>query len=298
MIRIEYSTMCFNETSYRQKIEQARDFVRKQGFDFGIQIHNSIDEPLFNKVLEFKDEIPFSVHSPVFANHFLNLAASDFKIIQDTCDNCTRYLSQLNTDLFFFHGFFMTDRPIIHDMKNYRKTIRAGIGDQYCLKGSFIMDPGIFSTESFTRYRQSFQSNLSRVKEMYNNFTIALENDFPGIGSGLQRPEEIHDLIENLWFDLGHFWCSAMLHGFDFQEESMKILQQKNIVGYHLNHNLVKSSTPKEMIRDSHTHFYLESEMNLKPIVRKIFEINKGVVVLEIVDGDLKDLEILFDWLE
>jgi hypothetical protein len=297
MLRIEYSTMCFNQSDYREKIIAARDFVNKQGFQFGIQIHNSIDRHLFEKVLEFKDELSISVHSPIFARYFLNLASTDFQTIKESFDDCTRYLTNLGTDILFFHGFFMTDKLIVHDMKNYRRTIRAAIGDAYCLNNSFVMDPGIFDTEDFLRYKEIFRCNLQKVTAMYHDFTVALENDFPLIGGGLQRPSEIHELIDNLWFDLGHFWCASLVHGFDFQQESGRILDEKKIAGYHLNHNLSGRDTPKDKINDSHTHFYLESEMNLKPIVRRIFEKNSGVVVLEILNGDLHDLEVLFDWI-
>ncbi len=297
MLKIQYSTMCFNKTNYREKILKARDFVEKQGFQFGIQFHNSIDRQLFDRVLEFKDELHFSVHSPLFARHFLNLASTDFQTIQESCQDCTPYLTLLKTPIFFFHGFFMTDKPIIHDMKNYRKSIKAAIGEDYCLNGSFIMDPEIFITEVFLRYKENFRNNLKKVTSIYSGFTLALENDFPLIGGGLQRPQEIHELIDNLWLDLGHLWSASLVHGFDFQEESMRMLNEKNIVGYHLNHNFSSKDTPKDKIRDSHSHFYLQSEMNLKPLVQRIFEKNSGILVLEIIDGDVHDLQTLFDWL-
>jgi hypothetical protein len=297
MLRIEYSTMCFNQSNYREKIISARDFVHKQGFQFGIQIHNSTDKQLFEKVLEFKDELSISVHSPIFAKYFLNLASTDFQTIKESFDACTRYLTDLGTDILFFHGFFMTDKPIPHDMKNYRRTIRAAIGDAYSLNNSFVMDPAIFYTEDFLRYKEIFRNNLQKVTAMFPDFTIALENDFPLIGGGLQRPCEIHQLIDNLWFDLGHFWCASLVHKFDFYQETDRILDEKNIVGYHLNHNLSGKDTAKDKIKDSHTHLYLESEMDLKPIVRKIFEKSSGIVVLEILDGNIHDLEVLFDWI-
>ena len=179
MIRIEYSSMCLNELNYRDKINQAQAFVQAQGFEFGIQIHNSIDKSLYDKLIEFKGAIPFSVHSPVFSRYFLNLASTDFSIIQECSDTCIRYLNDLNTDLFFFHGFFMTEKPIVHDMKNYRRTIREGIGDSYCLNGSFIMEPTFFNTDTFQKYKTIFQKNFTNFKQRYSDFTIALENDFP-----------------------------------------------------------------------------------------------------------------------
>jgi hypothetical protein len=245
----------------------------------------------------YRDQLNFSVHSPLFAKYFLNLAATDFSNVLATSKDCTPFLKDLKTDIFFFHGFFMTDKPIVHDMKNYRKTIKTGMGDDFSLNGSFIMDPRFFDTERFAQYKEVFKGNLSKLKSEWPDFIISLENDFPGVGSGLQRPAEIHELIDNLWFDLGHFWTSSLLHGFDFHEEANRLLDEKNITGIHLNHNLVKKSSKKELICDSHTHFYLESEMNLAPIVQKIFDKKVGIVVLEILDGDIKDLEVLFSWL-
>jgi hypothetical protein len=194
----------------------------------------------------------------------------------------------------------MTQTPIIQDMKNYRKTIRKGVGDKYCLNKSFVMDPTFFETDTFAHYKETFRTHFEKLKFDYKDkgLIIAQENDFVGIGSGLQRPQEIHELIDNLWFDLGHFWTSSVLFDFDFHEEAFKLIEEKNIVGVHLNHNLIKRNSPKELIRDSHEHFYRESQMNLAPIVRKLFEKNVGIITLEIVDGDLEDIKQLFKWIE
>lgn len=297
MTRFEYSSMCLSPENYLEKVRSAKTFVENQGFKFGVQLHNSIDPSFMMQLLQLKGEIEFSIHSPLQSEYFLNLASSDYESTRAIVDKCTEYLPQFQTDILFFHGFFMTDTPIVHDMKNYRKTIQKSIGDQFCLNKSFIMDPVFFKTETFDYYLNNFRNNYKKIKNDFPVFTIAQENDFVGIGSGLQRPEEIHDLIDNLWFDLGHFWCSSLLHKFDFHEESYRIIETKNIVGVHINHNLTKHSSPLEQIRDSHTHFYYESEMNLAPIVKKLVERNVGIITLEIVDGDINDLKTLFNWL-
>jgi len=298
--RIEYSTMCLSPSNYKQKIAKTAKLVESQGFSFGIQIHNSIEKDLYNLMLPLTKDYSFSIHSPVFAQYFLNLAANDYTFTKACIDNCLQYLPLYNTDLLFFHGFFMTDTPIIQDMKNYRRTIRKGIGEQYCLNGSFIMDPAFFSTDMFYQYKEVFRTHFAKLKNdlKSKNITIAQENDFVGIGSGLQRPQEIHELIDNLWFDLGHFWTSSLLHGFDYHEEAFRLIDSKNIVGVHLNHNLIKKGTPHEQIRDSHAHFKLESEINLGPIVRKLFEKNVPIITLEIVDGDIDDIKQLFKWID
>jgi len=297
--RVEYSTMCLSVNNYREKIEEAARFVESQGYSFGIQLHNSINRELYDCLLPLSKDYSFSIHSPLFSEYFLNLASTDYSFTKSILDKCKEYLPQINTDILFFHGFFMTDNRIIQDMKNYRKAIRQGVGDRYCLNKSFIMDPAFFSTDTFLKYKETFKTNFSRLKENYKNelFLIALENDFVGIGSGLQRPQEIHELIDNLWFDLGHFWTSSILHKFDFQEEAMRLIESKNIAGVHLNHNLIKRGSAPELIADSHEHFYRPSEMNLRPLVRKLFEKNTGIITLEIVDGDIDDLKQLFNWI-
>ncbi len=300
MTRIEYSTMCLSPTNYLKKIKDASKIVEQAGFDFGIQIHNSIELDFYQLLVPLRNDYHFSIHSPIFSDYFINLASQDYSLTKASIDKCFPYLPLFNTDILFFHGFFMTETPIVQDMKNYRKTIRKSIGENYCLNKSFIMDPVFFTTDTFTKYKETFRSYYQKLKDDYasKNLKIALENDFVGIGSGLQRPAEIHELIDNLWFDLGHFWTSSLLHDFDFQEEASRIIDTKSIVGVHLNHNLVKQGFPKEQIRDSHAHFYMESEMNLAPIVRKLFEKQVGIITLEIVDGDIEDVKLLLDWIK
>lgn len=298
--RIEYSTMCLSVDNYRDKISEASKFVESQGYEFGIQLHNSIDRRLYDCLLPLKNDYSFSVHSPLFAQYFMNLASTDYSFTKECIDKCTPYLSETGFDILFFHGFFMTENRIIQDMKNYRRAIRQGVGDRYCLNGSFIMDPEFFSTDAFLKYKEIFKVNLSKLNEDFKNgpLSLALENDFVGIGSGLQRPQEISELIDNLWFDLGHFWTASILHNFDYHEESFRLIDNKNIVGVHLNHNLIKRGSAPEHIRDSHEHFCMPSEMNLGPIVRRLFEKNTPIITLEIVDGDIEDIKQLFRWLE
>jgi hypothetical protein len=298
MPRIEYSTMCLSPVNYLEKIREASAFVKKEGFEFGIQLHNSISKELYDLLLPLSNDYHFSIHSPLFSQYFINLASKDYALTRESCDKCIQYLPCFGTGIFFFHGFFMTEQPIIQDMKNYRRTIRSSIGENYGLNKSFIMDPAFFDTDLFLQYKNTFITNFKQLKEDYKNsdLTIALENDFVGIGSGLQRPAEIHELIDTLWFDLGHFWTSSLLHKFDFHEEAYRLIDTKKIVGVHLNHNLITRGSPCEKIQDSHTHFCMPSEMNLAPIVRKLFEKDVGIITLEIVDGDLEDIKTLLEW--
>jgi len=297
MITIEYSSMCFNEDNYKEKIDEAQNFCSKEGFQFGIQIHNSITQPLYDRVIRYKDSIPLSAHSPVFSKHFLNLAMDDAALIRDTFNEAKKHLEFIGDKLFFFHGFFMANEQIVMDMNNYRKVIRKGVGEDLCYKGSFIMNPELFDTDIFNRYKETFSRNYKMLREENKDFIISLENDFVGIGSGLQRPREILELIENLYFDIGHFWTSSLLHKFDYYEAASEIIQKKNITGCHIQRSLIGKSVPLEKIYDTHSHIYLESEQDVQKIVRMLA--NKGIekFTLEIIDGDLKDIETFIDYI-
>jgi hypothetical protein len=290
--------MFFTPENCHTKIREISGLLKDQGFDFGIQLHNSISIELHNALLPYRDEFKFTIHSPAFSKYFINLASGNFDFALSILKDCDTLTTEWKSDLIFFHGFFLAHSPIVHDMKNYRKVMRQSIGPEYALNNSFIMDPAIFTTDQFTEFKQYFVTNIERIKAYFPHKVISLENDFPGMGSGLQRPEEIHELIDNVWFDLGHFWCSSLLHGFDFHQESARLIDEKKIVGVHLNHNLCTSDTPLERLNDSHTHFYHYSTMNLPPIIRKL--VDKGIdsLTIEIVDGDIEDVKMLVDWIQ
>jgi hypothetical protein len=290
--------MFFTPENYHTKIGEISSFLKNQGFDFGIQLHNSISVELHNALLPYRDEFQFTIHSPAFSKYFINLASGNFDFALSILNECDTLTTEWKSNLIFFHGFFLAHTPIVHDMKNYRKVMRQSIGPQYALNNSFIMDPAIFHTDQFAEFKQYFVTNIERVKAHFPHKVISLENDFPGMGSGLQRPQEIHELIDNVWFDLGHFWCSSLLHGFDFHQESTRLINEKKIVGVHLNHNLCTTDTPLERLNDSHTHFYQQSTMNLPPIIRNLVDSGVDSLTLEIVDGDIEDVKILVDWIQ
>lgn len=297
-MRIECSSMFFTPENCHTKIQQISRFLKSQGFDFGIQLHNSISAELHNALIPYRDEFQCTIHSPAFSKYFINLASGNFDFALSILKDCDTLTTEWKSDLIFFHGLFLAHSPIVHDMKNYRKVMRQSIGPEYALNNSFIMDPAIFDTDQFAQFKQYFVTNIERVKAHFPHKIISLENDFPGMGSGLQRPEEIHELVDNVWFDLGHFWCSSLLHGFDFHQESARLIDEKRIVGVHLNHNLCTTDTPLERLNDSHTHFYHYSTMNLPPIIRKLIDNGIDSLTIEIVDGDIEDVKILVDWIQ
>jgi len=288
--------MCFNIENYEPKIVEAQTFLQKNNIDFGVQLHNSATPELVEKLYKFVDTIKFTIHSPLLSDYFLNLAYSDYDFIKNQCQHCIELLKKFRTNIFFFHGFFLTNELIKHNMQHYRRVMRESIPAKYSLENSFIMNPEIFDTPEFNDFENRFINNLSRLKIDFSDVILALENDFPGIGSGLQRPKEIKKHIDNLWLDLGHLWCSALLHNFDFYAVIDELIATKNICGVHINHNLSDNQTLKTKIIDTHSHIYTPCAQNLKPVIRKLINANIKLLTLEIVDGDILDIKTLVDW--
>jgi hypothetical protein len=297
MITIEYSSICFSEENYSQKIDEARRLVESAGLAFGLQIHNSISRQQLAKLLPYRDELSLSVHSPALGSHFLNLASPDRAAIEQTLSECLPVVEEARSNIFFFHGMFFCDKPIEHNMREYRRVMLAAMGDEFSVDQSFTQSPRVFETAAFAARKQIFRENLAWLKKRLPGMVVALENDFVGVGSGLQRPQELHELVENLWFDVGHFWCSSLLHKFDWTAESLRLIAEKNIVGVHLNHNFSQPDDTPGELRDSHGHLYSEAPQDLRPVVRALRD--KGVerFCLEIVGGDIKDVETLLNWL-
>ncbi len=297
MYIIEYSTVGFDESNYKKKIEEALNYLRMTDYKLGIQIHNSINKEFADKLTEYSNDLTFSVHSPAAGDYFLNLASNQSELIFKEIDKAAKYLEKFNTDIFFFHGFFATDNPIQHSMKNYRTVMRDSIGEEIALDNSFTMNPAFFETDKYRKFETCFCENYFKLKKLYPQYIVGLENDFIGIGSCLQRPKEIDKLIDNLWFDLGHFWCSSLVHGFDYYKESYRLIEEKKIIGVHINHNLMTKLDPITRMRDSHDHIYKPCAQELEPVVRRLAKNGLKRFTLEIVDADLLDIKTLIQWL-
>lgn len=294
---VEYSSVCFNEQNFKEKILEARALVESAGFSFGVQIHNSISSDFLKLLLEYRDEISLSVHSPALASHFLNLATTNRSAIEDLLPGCLAVLRDAKTNVFFFHGFFLADTPIVHNMRDYRRVMIDAVGADYVCGNSINQQPAALETAAFAARKQIFRENLEWLQKRLPEYVVALENDYTAIGNGLQRPQEIGELVNNLWLDTGHFWVSSLMHKFDFQECAIQLIEQKNVVGVHLHHNFSTPQHSYEEFRDSHGHLYQAAPQNLAPIVKALRKKGCPRYCIEVGNGDIRDVEILLNWL-
>ena len=109
-LRVEYASACFYECDHEQKTEAALDFCEKQGWAFGIQIHNSISADWI-KTMQATG-LPLSYHGPLLSEPFMNLAHEDFSIAKESAARTANIASHFGEAMVVFHGFLMADTPV------------------------------------------------------------------------------------------------------------------------------------------------------------------------------------------
>ncbi|MDE1889198.1 MAG: hypothetical protein KGI30_02940 [Planctomycetota bacterium] len=288
-IRIELSTMCFYHGNTFAKIKQCKNLMELHGFEFGIQLHNSITKELYNEIKGL--DVKFSIHAPILSDYFINLANNDFDTILTNFKNTAYIMQTLHSNIALFHGFFMTQKPIKNDPANYGKVLRDAIDNKYRLNDTRVMDPKFLETEEFRNYQNAVKKNMKRLRDQYSSYILCIENDFPGIGNGNQTPAHLIYLDCPIWIDVGHLWASAILNKFDFYIGLDTICRQCNVVGVHLNTN----QTPlnwnfKSPYGDTHSHFSEEYDMDMHKTIHILKKNQINHFTIEVIDGDLEDI--------
>lgn len=288
-IRIELSTMCFYHGNTLAKIKPCRKLIESYGFEFGIQLHNSITKELYNKIKGL--DVKFSIHAPILSDYFINLANNDFDTILTNFKNTAYIMQSLHSNIVLFHGFFMTQKPIKNDPANYGKVLRDAIDNKYRLNDTRVMDPKFLETEEFRSYQNTVKKNMKRLRDQYPSYILCIENDFPGIGNGNQTPAHLIYLDCPIWIDVGHLWASATLNKFNFYTGLDTICKRCRVVGVHLNTNRTPLNWNfKSPYGDTHSHFSRKYDMNMDKIISILKKNQINHFTIEVIDGDLEDI--------
>lgn len=293
-ILIEMSTMCFKEAEVFTKVKNCKEMVESQGFEFGIQLHNTISRELYSKIKGY--DVKYTVHAPLFSQHFINLAGDNFERIVEDFENTANILEELNSAIAVLHGFFMTTKPIKNDPSHYGKVLREAIDSKYLLHNTRVMNPEYLATEEFQGYQKRVKINMERLRSHFPAYILCMENDFPGLGNGNQTPEHLKYLDCPIWLDVGHLWASAILNKFDFYQGLNEICTQCSVMGVHLNTN----QTPldwnfKAPMGDTHSHFSTDYDMDMKKIISLLKENHIRHFTIEIIDGNEKDVAFFIE---
>lgn len=293
-MKIELSTLCFYHGDVREKINRCRNLIESHGFEFGIQLHNSITKDLYNKIKDL--DVPFTVHAPILSDYFINLAHDNFDTALAAFQNTSLVMQSLRSTIALFHGFFLTQKPIKNDPANYNKVLRDAIDNRYRLKNTRLMDPKFLETEEFRKYQNTVKKNMKELRERYPSYTLCMENDFPGLGNGNQTPAHIIFLDCPIWLDTGHLWASAILNKFDFYRGLETICKQCQVMGVHLNTNRTPYDWNLEYPDgDTHSHFSNAYDMDMNKIIVILKENRIRHFTLEVIDGDVDDVNFFIE---
>ena len=292
--KIELSTMCFHHGDTLAKIKRCRDYIESQGFEFGVQLHNSVTKDLYNKIKDL--DVGFSVHAPVFSDYFINLANNDFNTVLAGFQNTASVMQSLRCNVALFHGFFMTQKPIKNDPANYGKVLRDAMDNNYRLNDTRVMDPKFLETDEFKNYQNTVKEHMKQLRERYPSYTLCIENDFPGIGNGNQTPAHLIYVDCPIWLDTGHLWASSILNKFDFYRGIDTICKQCQVIGVHLNTNRTPLNwNLKSPDGDTHSHFSGEYDMDMERIISILKRNQITHFTIEVVGGDIEDVTFLIE---
>ncbi|MDQ1272681.1 MAG: hypothetical protein QG591_1311 [Planctomycetota bacterium] len=296
-MKIELSTMCFYHGDFLAKIKQCRNVIESHGFEFGIQLHNSITHDFYNKIKGL--DVQFTIHAPVLSDYFINLANNDFQTVLAAFQNTSDIMQFLRSNVALFHGFFMTQKSIRNDPANYNKVLSDAIDNKYRLINTRVMDPKFLETEEFRDYQNTVKEHMRQLRERYPSYTLCIENDFPGIGNGNQTPEHMISIDCPIWLDIGHLWASAILNKFDFYKGIDILCKECQVVGVHLNTNRTPLNwNLKYPDGDTHSHFSRAYDMDMDKIIGILKKNHITHVTIEVIDGDVDDVTFLIETYE
>ncbi len=292
-VKIELSTACLTDKDYFKKIEECRNFIEGKGYRFGIQLHNAITREMYDELKSLPVE--FSVHAPILSPYLLNLVNDDFEDIDSGFHNTLKVMKELKAKITMFHGFFMTEKKIKNDPKNYTRLMREAIDQKYRLGDTSVMNPKYFDTDEFKKCQHNVKRNMKLLCDKYPQLIICIENDFPGVGNGNQTPEQLTFLDCPILLDTGHLWAASILHKFDFYEGMNKVCRTKRVAGVHLNTNQIGHDWDFKRSGDTHSCFSRAFEMDMDRTIHLLKENSIENYTMEMIGGDINDVKFFID---
>lgn len=292
-IKIELSTACFTDKDYFEKVEECWNLIEEKGYKFGIQLHNAVTREMYDELKHLRTE--FTVHAPILSPYLLNLANDNFEDIDSGFHDTIKVMEELKAKATMFHGFFMTEKKIRNDPKNYTLLMREAIDQKYRLGDTRVMDPKYFDTDEFKKYQHNAKRNMSLLCKKYPQFIICIENDFPGLGNGNQTPEQLIFLECPIWLDVGHLWAASILHKFDFYEGINQVCRTERVVGVHLNTNKIGHDWDFKQVGDTHSCFSRAFEMDMDRTIHLLKKNGIENYTMEMIGGDINDVKFFID---
>ena len=296
-VRIELSSCALGGADAFEIVSAAGMSAARYGFTLGVQIHNTAEKELLDKIKGFG--VPMSFHAPVLADYAANFAAEDPTLAFEMLDQTAGLMRECGVDKAVFHGFFMTDNPIpaFGRGKTYEECARSvWRSDLVYPDSSVCMD--FSDTVEFKERLERLKKNLQTLKTRYDDIEFMIENDCPVYVSGMMFPETFVGLDFPVCLDIGHLWASSFVFEKDFFESAETIAGTGLVKMAHLHTSPFNATVPKEKWSDGHKNFSSPTLMDVAGIIKILKRNNVRHFVFEFNDFTTKDIDIFAEMWE
>lgn len=300
-MRVEYTSNAFHHSDFDLLVSEANAFCEEVGWEFGIQIHNTGS---ITEIERFKAcGLPISFHAPIASSHYLNLAASNIDNPLKSLEVTVGLMRKYGVKLAVFHGFLMTDNDIPAFTRyektgaGYNETVGKAYRAELSRDGTDICGD-FLNTAEYQERLARVANNIRRIKEMYPDLVICIENDFPKFSSGLLLAEAMEQIPGPLCLDTSHLWAACCLFKHNFLTEVERIVKTGRVKCVHLHASELEPDAAIRDYKDGHQPLSTKTpfELNLKEATKIMLAGNIEHFVLEIPAASRMDLEILQSW--
>lgn len=291
-LRLDLSSIPLTRTPGAERLlEQSLKFCDREGFELGIQIHNTSSDEEFERCIAFG--LPLSAHLPLKSDFQINLAAAGDKNSEHSLAHSIALMREHKINAGVFHGFAMTDNPMpsFGRGRSYDESMAHNFRPELALGNSRICCD-FFGTDEFIERRERVKKSLKQLREIYPDLELCIENDFPAYGAANLLTDTAIMLDHPVCLDSSHLWASCFVFDRDFHEQTLKLLTGAQVRMVHLHASKYDERTVKENWSDGHLGLHIPNKMHLERFVRACRDANVKHIVLEIFRTEFSDLEL------
>jgi endonuclease IV len=289
-IRLEVTSSAFHGEAGIDNFHACRAAAEENGFEFGIQLHNSALRDEVERIAGFG--VKLSAHAPLLSEYNINLGAESFELSRQIIEENVKLFRKLNIHETVFHGFGMTDKPILAFDRNraYDDCMKDIFRPELSIDGKSRMCCDFTGTEEYAERQDRVKERLEFLRENYQDILFCIENDFPAYGSANLFPENAARLNHPACLDTSHLWAVAHLFDRDFHGEVEKFLDMCDVKMVHVHASSYTSDVPKADWGDGHLPFSSPNQMDLPRFVQSCRDNGVRHYVLEIVAATPQDI--------
>lgn len=294
---VEITSSPFRGEAGKRNLELCRIEAERLGFEFGVQIHNTVTAEEIAPLRE--SGVRLSAHLPLLSDYNMNLAAEDGAVPFGILERNVELMRQFGIRDGVFHGFHMTDKPVaaFGFKKSYDACMREIFRPELSMDGACRLNNNFTAIDEFQMRRERVKSRLAKIRTDYPDLEIRIENDFPAYGSGNMFAADANALSHPICFDTSHLWATAHVMGVDFHEEAERFLDGGNVTMVHFHASRYDDSVPTANWGDGHLPLSTPNRMNLPRLVKSLSRAGVRYYVLEVVEATPEDLRALADML-